>query len=133
MLIYKHIYNFILVILLIILLVNYGRIINFFKNNENYENVNPCIVPISKNKIVPYNDITQPDSNTLFIEHDEKYNDTERNRIDKYCNNFFAFNDRINNTSHLQDVVDNINITNKAQDFDIGMNISTIYDNLVKN
>lgn len=57
--------------------------------------------------------------------------DAECSRIDKYRNNFFDFQNRLNHNSHLNDSVDNINITNKAQDYMLGQDVSIIYDSIV--
>jgi uncharacterized protein with von Willebrand factor type A (vWA) domain len=63
--------------------------------------------------------------------YDQPQTEEEINEIDNFRVNFFAFNDHINNTTHLLDAVDNINITNKAQNYNVGTNISQIYDDLV--
>lgn len=55
----------------------------------------------------------------------------ECDAIDKYNNIFFGFRDRTNNSSNQNDPVNNINITNKGNDYLIGSNISDIYDDLV--
>lgn len=61
----------------------------------------------------------------------ENCQDEECERIDNYRHKFFEFNDRINHNTHLNDAVDNINITNKASDYMIGKTIAEIYDDLV--
>lgn len=57
--------------------------------------------------------------------------DEEGDKIDKYRNDFFGFQTRINNSSHLNDPVDNINITGLENPDLVGKNISEIYDGLV--
>lgn len=57
--------------------------------------------------------------------------DAESDNVDKYRNEFFSFQTRINNTSHLNDPVDNINIVGLENPDMIGKNISEIYDELV--
>lgn len=57
--------------------------------------------------------------------------DMERELNDHFNNNFFNFANRINHCSNLNDSVDNVNITNKGNDYEIGTKISAIYDDLV--
>lgn len=57
--------------------------------------------------------------------------DETRKRTDDYRKRFFEFSDRINNTTHLGDPVDNINITDKSRNYVLGGTIANIYDDLV--
>lgn len=69
------------------------------------------------------------DNNIIYPSPSNVYD--EPSRIDRYRNNFFAFNDRIYNSSHLDDPVDNLNISDNGNDFPVGMPVSEVYDILV--
>lgn len=56
--------------------------------------------------------------------------DYEQDEIDKYNNTFFSFGTRINNSSHLMDPVDNVNLINRSGKGLKGKSISAIYDKL---
>jgi len=70
-------------------------------------------------------------SHESYLRNNETHDDPERDMIDTYRRNFFSFGDRVNNSSHLNDPVDNLNITNNANDFNVGANIADIYDTIV--
>jgi len=136
--------NIILIIIAILLIFNFDRIKNFFyKNNSLNENEEFDIMYSDKtinhlpqkrkniNSVVPDGSVVVNDNIMSYEQYDIPQTADECNEIDKHRVNFFAFNDRINNTSHLNDSVDNINITNKAQNYNLGVSVANIYDDLV--
>ena len=87
------------------------------------------------NAVQPDNSVFKDDNQ---ISSYEKYDlvhgnqcDDECKRIDNYRHKFFAFNDRINHSSHLVDMVDNMNITNNTLDCSVGTPIACVYDKMV--
>ena len=132
--------NTILIIVLIILLIKFTDIINIFKRDEQFDvkYVDEVIsnLPQKKktiNDVVPNGSVVPIDNIMSYEQYDKNCEDAECERIDNYRHKFFEFNDRINQTTHLGDPVDAINITNKAQDYNIGTSIADIYDDLVGN
>lgn len=132
--------NILLVIILIILLIKFTDIINIFKRNEKFDvkYVDEAIsnLPQKKNTVndvVPDGSVVPMDNIMSYELYSKNAEDAECDRIDNYRHKFFEFNDRINQTTHLGDPVDAINITNKAQDYNIGASIADIYDDLVGN
>lgn len=103
------VFIFIIIAILFILFVLYNKdnkIVTPEKYNENDNNLdNPL-------KQIPY---------------------TYRNRIENFNDNFFNFQNRINNESITDNPVDKINRMDRGRNYDIGMTISDIYDNLTQN
>lgn len=83
------------------------------------------------NMVEPNDSDIKDDNIASFEKTREQCEDEECERIDKYRNNFFDFRNRLYNNSHQDDPVDNINISDKAQNYKLGTNISDIYDDLV--
>lgn len=137
--------NIILLIIVIILIWNYKTIQNFlYKKNVSSNSTEDFDIMYSDetisylpqkgkniNSVVPDGSVIPIDNIMSFEQTTIPQNDKECDEINNYRVNFFAFNDRINNTSHLDDAVDNINITNKAQNYKLGVSIANIYDDLV--
>jgi len=129
--------NIVLIVILLLLIYKYTNIENTSTHNENFD-INYRDNDITTHIPINYEGQILPDSSMFkannIAEHERYYHtcdDDECARIDNHRHKFFEFNDRINHNSHLGDSVDNINITNKACDYDIGMNISDVYDDLV--
>lgn len=90
------------------------------KENEKFDN-------ISANKVVPLNDTEIKNNAEVPNDGRDRTDLCEDSKIEKYRNNFFSFNNRINHNTHLSDPVDKINL----MDSNIGRNIGDIYDELV--
>ena len=133
--------NIILIVLLVILVVKYKDIVRIFsgKNKKEAFDIKYVDEAISDLPVEPHHiNSVLPNESTLIADNITSHERLTRNcedaecaKIDSYRKHFFQFNDRINNSSHLGDPVDNINITNKAQDYPIGKTIANIYDDLV--
>lgn len=128
--------NIVLTILLVIIIIYYIKN-KYDKETFEIEYENEPINELPKS---PRNIMTDlmPDSTSMEEEYSAQHETLTKNcknsecrKIDKYRNQFFNFQTRINNNSHLNDSVDNINITNKGRDYDVGVNIADIYDDLV--
>lgn len=50
--------------------------------------------------------------------------------LDEYNKNFYNFQNRIFQSSHQDDVVDNVVRTHNASDYKVGMSIKSVYDDL---
>lgn len=113
---------------------NYSEI-----SKEHFDTENKIIEKnkLQNNEVRSINDVlpnTSSTSEDYIASHEHLPKNCEQSeceKIDAYNNRFFNFRTRINNNSHQNDSVDNINITNKAQDYYVGAKISDIYDDLV--
>lgn len=133
--------NIILIVLLVILVVKYKDIVRMFSGKDKKESFDIKYVdetisdlpiePRHINSVLPHGSTLAADNITSYERLMKNCEDAECARIDNYRHKFFEFNDRINHNTHLHDSVDNINITNKAQDYMIGKTIANIYDDLV--
>lgn len=133
--------NIILIVLLVILVIKYKDIARIFSGKDKREAFDIKYVDeaISDLPVEPRHiNSVLPDGSTLIADNITSHERLTRNcadaecaRIDNHRHKFFEFNDRINHNTHLNDPVDNINITNKAQDYMIGKTIANIYDDLV--
>lgn len=124
------IFVIILIVIIILLLVKYNYLLR-----EKFETEEKIIIdnqPIKQpSEILPDSSVFVPDNIMSFEKNDNSCQSEECERIDNYRNKFFAFQDRLNGNSHLNDSVDNINITNKAQNYNIGTSVADIFDDLV--
>lgn len=113
---------------------------NIPKNIKSVYDMNQTEYPKNVNDIRPYinnkelnealaNDIAM--SNVHELDYPQILDQHNRERNDKFRNRFFAFRNKINNTTHLNDPVDNMGMTNNAQMFENGDTIGNIYDKLV--
>jgi hypothetical protein len=105
---------YIVIIIIVIICIYY----HFNKINKKVEQLT-----ITDNYIQPIEET---------ITNEPEY-DVNFDRIENFNNEFFNFNSRINNDSHLDDSVEKFNRMNQGQDYPIGMSISDIYDDIVKN
>jgi len=107
--------NLILMGVLILLLITY-----VYKKKDNFQDVkNKCKKHLKYN-VMPSGSSLQTDNISSHELLAKDCPEKDRERIDNYCNHFFDFRNKIWNTSHLDDSVDYINISNKAQDYEIG-------------
>jgi len=105
------------------------------KNIEELPNVEihkQKLIKKTINDVIPNGSIMKPDNMNYYEMEPETYSEYECDRIDKYRNNFFSFNNKINNSSHQTDAVDMINMSDKAQKYPIGMSVADVFDNLTK-
>lgn len=116
----------ILCLIILVLLYKYINLKPKEQRNEHFTFINDNI-----NDVMPLSSTMKIGNMTEFETNIKNKDDYECARTDNYRHKFFEFNDRINNNSHQNDSVDNINITNKANDYGVGLNISEIYDDLV--
>jgi len=131
--------NIILVTVVLILIFKYSDIIKALNKSKEEFDIKYVDEPINKlptlkkdiYNVVPNGSVFLPDNIAFHEQITQNCKDSECDRIDNYRHKFFEFNDRINQTTHLIDPVDNINATNKAQDYLLGGKISDIYDDLV--
>lgn len=131
--------NIILVILLIYLIYIYKqRNDQTYKKTETFDDIPANMTDIyrvrpyiNNNELKKDLDQATATSNVHELDYPQMADKNERDRNEKFRNRFFDFRNKINNTSHLNDPVDNINMTNNAQTFANGESIGDIYDKLV--
>lgn len=132
--------NIFLGLLLIILLFKMYKYNKETKNITTQQERHVTFAP--KSEHIPESDILRYDktdkSNVHLIESKkldkEKCNpffDENRKKTEDYQKSFFSFQNRLYCNSHLDDPVDNTNISGLSGCGQIGQNISDIYDNLV--
>lgn len=135
--------NIILVVVLLILLYKSSDIIAYFarakRNSQSVEKfdikyIDDAVANASHNAndVLPDNSVVSTDNISSHELTTQDCSDNECAQIDAFRNKFFSFSDRINNSTHLSDAVDMVNITNKAQDYNTGQTIADIYDDLTK-
>lgn len=133
-----------MIVEIFLILLTIAIFIYFYRktNNKNLENKETMLFHLNMNqndnenkkkKITTVYDKldNKSDKKNKNLEETQTMPSTESEMIDNYRINFFKFNDHINNTSHLMDSVDALNMTNNAQDYRNGLEISHIYDDLV--
>lgn len=102
----------------------------FVFKKENFQNIrNTCKKNLNRN-VLPDGSSFKTDNIAFHEMLAKDCPNKDRERTDNYCNHFFDFRNRIWHNSHLDDPVDYINITNKAQDYELGKSIADIYDDL---
>jgi len=117
--------NIFLVIVLFFLLINFGTMSNNKKDTKQLEQF-----------MINYNEDSSDNIHMIDAIHNKQvvedpFYDKKTAETDMYRNNFFSFQNRINNTSHLGDPVDNMNINGLSGKQVIGKDIAEIYDELV--
>lgn len=112
--------------------------LNYYNPNENFKSIlNPGKIA-DKNKNMYEDDLYfYPHmKNREFITMIEPYSNTikmtDREQINKFNDSFFNFNNRINQMSMYDDPVDRINRQRTNGNFNVGLDIKQVYDDLVK-
>ena len=112
--------------------------LNYYNPNENFKSIlNPgqkadintdmyddelYFYPHKKNG--EFKTMIEPYSNTIKM--------TDREQINKFNDSFFNFNNRINQMSMYDDPIDRINRQRANGNFNVGLDIKQVYDDLVQ-
>lgn len=103
----------------------FKSIINPGKEEDKNKNIyNGDIYFYPQYKDEKYISMLEPYSNTIKM--------TDREQINKFNDSFFNFNNRINQMSMYDDPVDRINRQRVNGNFNVGLDIQQVYDNLVQ-
>lgn len=112
--------------------------LNYYNNEENFKSVLNPGQEADKNINIYDDDLYfyphKKDGN--FISMIEPYSNTikmtDREQINKFNDSFFNFNNRINQMSMYDDPVDRINRQRANGNFNVGLDIKQVYDDLVQ-
>lgn len=112
--------------------------LNYYNPTENFKSVLNPGSRADKDKNM-YDDelyFYPHNKNGEFITMIEPYSNTikmtDREQINKFNDSFFNFNNRINNMSMYDDPVDRINRQRANGNFNVGLDIKQVYDDLVQ-
>jgi len=112
--------------------------LNYYIPEENFKSVLNPGKEADKNKNMYEDDLYfyPHKKNGEFISMIEPYSNTikmtDREQINKFNDSFFNFNNRINQMSMHDDPVDRINRQRANGNFNVGLDIKQVYDDLVQ-
>ncbi len=112
--------------------------LNYYIPEENFKSVLNPGQEADKDKAMYEDDLYfyPHKKNGEFISMIEPYSNTikmtDREQINKFNDSFFNFNNRINQMSMYDDPVDRINRQRTNGNFNVGLDIKQVYDDLVQ-
>lgn len=111
--------------------INYNKKViydlNYYNPTENFKSILNPGSKADKDKNMydgEHISMIEPYSNTIKM--------TDREQINKFNDSFFNFNNRINQMSMYDDPVDRINRQRANGNFNVGLDIKQVYDDLVQ-